>query len=107
MRRVVVTGLGFITSIGNSRAGVLKSLKETITGIEIFDQLQKPEIPVKLAGTIKGFTFPTARPDDWTIPESYNIPRDQLRSMSPNCVYGVCAMAQAIREAELTAEMIS
>ena len=107
MRRVVVTGLGFITSIGNSRAAVLKSLKETITGIELFDELQKPDIPVKLAGTVKGFTFTTARPDEWTVPEGYTITRDQLRSMGPNCVYAFCAMQQAIAEAGLTEEMVS
>jgi len=107
MRRVVVTGLGFITSIGNNRADVLKSLKETITGIEIFDELQKPDIPVKLAGTVKGFTFGTARPEEWTVPEGYSIPRDQLRSMGPNCVYAFCAMQQAIAEAGLTEEMVS
>jgi 3-oxoacyl-[acyl-carrier-protein] synthase-1 len=107
MRRVVVTGLGFISSIGNSRAEVLKSLKESKTGIEIFDELQKPDIPVKLAGTIKGFTFTTPRPDEWTVPEGYKITRDQLRSMGPNCVYAFCAMQQAIEEAGLTEEMVS
>jgi len=107
MRRVVVTGLGFVTSIGNSRAEVVKSLKEVRTGIEIFDELQKPGIPVKLAGTVKGFSFTTPRPDEWTVPEGYNITRDQLRSMGPNCVYAFCAMQQAIEESGLTEEMVS
>ena len=107
MRRVVVTGLGFITSIGNSKAAVVSSLKEVRTGIEFFEELNKPEIPVRLAGTVKGFTFTTPRPDEWEVPEGYKITRDQLRSMGPNCVYAFCAMQQAIEDAQLTPEMIS
>lgn len=107
MRRVVVTGLGFITSIGNSKAEVVRSLREVRTGIEIFDELDKPNIPVKMAGTVKGFTFKTTKPDDWTVPEGYTIPRDQLRPMGPHCVYAYCAMQQAIKEAALTEEMVS
>ena len=107
MRRVVVTGLGFISSIGNSKAEVLKSLKEVRTGIEFFDELDKPNVPVKLAGTVKGFTFGSSRPEDWTLPEGYSITRDQVRPMGPNCVYAYCAMQQAIKEAGLTEEMVS
>jgi 3-oxoacyl-[acyl-carrier-protein] synthase-1 len=107
MRRVVVTGLGFITSIGNSKAEVVKSLREVRSGIEIFDELDKPNIPVKMAGTVKGFTFATPRPEEWTMPEGYKIARDQLRPMGPSCVYAYCAMQQAIAEAGLTPEMVS
>jgi 3-oxoacyl-[acyl-carrier-protein] synthase I len=107
MRRVVVTGLGFITSIGNSKPDVLTSLRELRTGLEIFDQLDKPNIPVKLAGTVKEFRFPSTRQDEWEIPAEYSITRDQLRSMSPNAVFGFCAMQQAIADAQLTPEMVS
>ena len=48
MNRVVVTGLGFITSIGNSKAEVLASLRSGRSGIEIHPELDRPEIPVKL-----------------------------------------------------------
>lgn len=107
MRRVVVTGLGFITSIGNSKAEVLKNLLEVRTGLEIFDELNKPGIPIKLAGTVKGFSFPSIRQDEWVIPEGYSITRDQLRSMAPNAVFGFCAMQQAIADAQLTDGMVS
>lgn len=107
MRRAVVTGLGFISSIGNSKAEVLRSLREVRTGIEIFDELDKPGIPVKMAGTVKGFSFKTLRTDDWTMPEGHSIPRDDLRSMNPACVFAYCAMQQAISDAGLTPEMVS
>lgn len=107
MRRVAVTGMGFITSIGNQKASVLKSLREVRTGLEIFDELNKPGIPVKLAGTVKGFSFPNIRQDEWLMPEGYSITRDQLRSMGPNAVFGFCAMQQAIADARLTDDMVS
>ena len=49
MRRVVVTGLGFITSIGNSRAEVLKSLQEVKTGIGLFEEFAPAESPAPAA----------------------------------------------------------
>ncbi|HWB61528.1 MAG TPA: beta-ketoacyl-[acyl-carrier-protein] synthase family protein, partial [Chthoniobacteraceae bacterium] len=45
--------------------------------------------------------------DDWTMPEGYEIPRDDLRSMNPSCVYGWCAMQQAIRDARLEPGLVS
>ena len=107
MRRVVVSGLGFITSIGNGKTEVLRSLKENKTGIELFEALQKPGIPVKLAGTVKGFEFPEIRSEEWKLPEGYSIPREQIRSMSPNGVFGFCAMQQAIADAGLTPDLVS
>ncbi|MEI8341528.1 MAG: beta-ketoacyl-[acyl-carrier-protein] synthase family protein [Verrucomicrobiota bacterium] len=107
MRRVVVSGLGFITSIGNHKIDVLESLKACKTGIELFDAFQKPGVPVKLAGTVKGFDFPELRSEEWTMPEGYSIPREHVRSMSPNCLYGFCAMQQAIADAGLTPELVS
>ena len=57
MKRVVISGLGFITSIGNSREQVLRGLKECRTGVELFPEFDHPGIPVKLAGTVKGRTL--------------------------------------------------
>jgi len=107
MKRVVVSGLGCITSIGNNRAEVLRSLRECRTGIEPFADFAGDDIPIKLAGTVKGFTFPSARFDDWTYPAGYQIGRDQLRAMTPNALYAFCAMDQAIRDAQLTSDLVS
>lgn len=106
-RRVVVTGIGLITSIGNNREEVLQSLREVRTGIEYFPPLDRAGVPVRLAGTVKGFDFPELHSDEWTLPDGYEITRPQLRSMSPNVVYGFCAMQQAIADAKLPAELIS
>jgi len=107
MRQVVVTGLGFISSIGNNRAEVLESLRSGRSGIEIHPELDRPEIPVKLAGTIKGFEFPNERPESWMLPPSLTISRQRLRSMAPHAVYAVAAMGEAIADSALRPEMIS
>ena len=106
-KRVVITGLGFITSIGNNRAEVLDSLRQARSGIEIFDEMpREPGAPI-LAGTIKGFSFPGSQCDDWIYPAQYSIERAQLRSMSPHVVYAWCAMQQAIADARLGADLVS
>ena len=106
-RRIVVTGLGFITSIGNDRAQVLTSLRERRTGIEYYPELDRPGVPVRLAGTVKGFSFPELRADEWTYPAGYEVSRAQLRSMAPNALYGFCAMQQAIADAQLPPDLVS
>ena len=107
MKRVVITGLGFITSIGNRRDEVLRSLRERRTGVEPFAELDGPDQAVKLAGTVKGFGFPTPRFDDWTYPPEYELTREQLRPMAPNSLYAYCSMRQAIQAAGLTPDLIS
>jgi 3-oxoacyl-[acyl-carrier-protein] synthase I len=62
---------------------------------------------VKLAGTVKGFRFPTTQFEDWTYPPDYQLSREQLRPMTPNALYAFCAMQQAIAEARLPAELVS
>ena len=106
-RRVVITGLGFITSIGNSRDEVLASLRQARSGIEVFNDLPlEPGLP-RLAGTIKGFSISGTECDDWIYPPEYSIERTHLRSMSPHVVYGWCSMRQAIDDAGLGAGLVS
>ena len=107
MKRVVVTGLGFITSIGNDRAQVLRSLQECRTGVERFPEFAAADVPVKLAGTVKGFQFPTAYFEDWTYPSEYQLAREQLRPMAPNSLYAYGAMQQAIASARLAPDLVS
>jgi 3-oxoacyl-[acyl-carrier-protein] synthase-1 len=107
VRRVVVTGVGFISSIGNNRAEVLDSLLHQRTGIEIFPELDMPISPVRLAGTIKGFSFPSEDQTTWQMPEGLSIHRKELRSMAPHVVYAYAALQEAIGDAALSPETIS
>jgi len=100
-RLPVITGLGFITSIGNDRASVLRSLRELRHGFEPFDFLGNPRVPVKVAGTVKGFAFPTNQSRDWRWPAGYTIDREVVRSLAPHGVYAVCALEQALGDAGL------
>jgi 3-oxoacyl-(acyl-carrier-protein) synthase len=58
-RRAVVTGLGFITSIGNDRSAVTASLRELRGGIARFEFAANSNLPVKVAGTVKDRRSPT------------------------------------------------
>jgi 3-oxoacyl-[acyl-carrier-protein] synthase-1 len=107
-RRVVITGLGFISSIGNSRAEVLDSLLHQRNGIEIHPELAaNPKSPVRLAGTVKGFDCPSEDSDNWTFPKRIDLSRKQLRSMAPHVVYAYAAMREALDDAGLTPEIVS
>ncbi|NJK91574.1 MAG: beta-ketoacyl-[acyl-carrier-protein] synthase family protein [Blastochloris sp.] len=105
--RVVITGLGFATSIGNDRATVLRSLQESRSGIDFCPDLPQESGTCGLAGMVADFSFPGIRCDDWSFPASCQIDRNHLRSMSPHVVYACHAMQEAIAQARLPAEMVS
>jgi 3-oxoacyl-[acyl-carrier-protein] synthase-1 len=102
MPKVFITGLGFITSIGNDIASVTQSLRELRHGIEVYAPFQKPDIPVKVAAPVKGFQTDSHDCEDWTYPEQYRVKREVLRGMCPNALYAYCAMQQAIADARLS-----
>ncbi|MBI4624675.1 MAG: beta-ketoacyl-[acyl-carrier-protein] synthase family protein [Verrucomicrobia bacterium] len=103
----VVTGLGFITSIGNDRAAVLRSLRELRHGFEPVEFLGNPNVPVSVAGTVKGFAFPSPHGRDWVWPGAYAIEREVLRGLAPHGVYAFCALQQALADAGLAADELA
>lgn len=107
MPRVFITGLGFVTSIGNDAATVTRNLRELRHGFELYPPFQKPEIPCKVIGTIKEFGVDSTDSEDWTYPARYKIKRELLRSMAPNGLFAHCAMLQAIEDARLSDAEIS
>jgi 3-oxoacyl-[acyl-carrier-protein] synthase-1 len=101
MPRVFITGLGFVTSIGNDAASVSVSLRELRHGFEVNPPFQKPEIASKVIGTVKGFFTDSVDPEDWTWPDRYEIKRETIRSVSPHGLFAHCAFLQAIADARL------
>src|SRR5476649_2836140 len=97
----VITGLGFVTSIGHDRETVVRNLRELRHGFETVEFFGNPNLPVKVAGTIKGFAFPTPNWRDWRWPEQFSVDRELLRGLAPHGVYAVCALQQALAEAGL------
>ncbi len=101
--RVVVSGLGFVTSIGNDRATTAVSLRELRSGIERYDFLPGTDLPVKVVGTIKGFETSASQWPAWRWPAGYHFKPEALRGMPPHGLYALCAVEQLVAEAKLTA----
>ena len=99
MRRVVVTGLGIVNSLGvgieHNWANILEG-KSGIRGIESFDV---SDLPAKIAGQIPfGETSDGAfNADDW-------VSSKDRRRMDDFIVYGLCAAEQAIADSGWKAE---
>lgn len=101
MRRIAVTGAGFITSVGNDYATVLDSLvqlRHGFTPVSFYDGT----CPVRVAGKVKGFNVESPNYLQWTWPDTYTVPREILRGMPPHGLYAYCAALQAIAAAGLT-----
>lgn len=106
-KRVVVTGIGFITPIGNDQATVLAHLREGRHGLKPITFWDNPEIPLHVAGTVKGFNVDSIYWRDWHWPEPYHIPRETLRGLAPHGVYAFCALTQALESAGLETSEIA
>lgn len=82
MKNVAITGLGFITSIGNDYASVKDSLVNLRNGIAVYPPFENDAIPVKCAGTVKDFDVSSTDQEDWIYPPQYRVRRDVLRAMA-------------------------
>ena len=107
LNKVFVTGLGFVTSIGNDVSAVSSSLKSLRHGIVRYAPFEDPQIPVSVAAPVKGFDTESLDPEDWTFPDRYRVRREFLRSMGPHALYSYCAMIQAIEDAKLNRSDVS
>jgi len=95
MRRVVITGLGIVSSIGTGVDEVTQSLKEARSGIV------RAEDYVRLGFKCQVHAAPKV--DDWQA----LIDRRAARFLSPGLAYGHIAMEQAIASAGLEKDDIS
>lgn len=94
MKRVVITGLGIVSSIGNNSEEVLASLKEGRSGISRSESFAE----VGLRSQVWG------KPD---IEIKDHIDRKAVRFMADAAGYAYIAMQQAIDDAKLTPEQVS
>ena len=94
MRRVVITGLGIVSSIGNNAAEVLDSLKAGKSGITSNADMIEHGFRSQIAGDIK-------------LDVSDFVDKRALRFMGPGAAYAHIAMEQAIKDAGLEEREIS
>ncbi|KAG1648018.1 3-oxoacyl-[acyl-carrier-protein] synthase 1 [Nymphon striatum] len=93
MRRVVVTGLGIVSSIGNNAEEVLASLKSGKSGIEASPEMAEHGFRSQIAGTLK-------------LDVKELVDKRTLRFMGAGAAYAHIAMSQAIADAGLSEDQI-
>ena len=94
MRRVVVTGLGIVSPIGNNADEVLASLKAGTSGIVASPEMAEHGFRSQIAGTVK-------------LDITEHVEKRALRFMGPGAAYAYIAMGQAIADAGLDADTVS
>ncbi|MDR3500748.1 MAG: beta-ketoacyl-ACP synthase I [Parvibaculum sp.] len=94
MRRVVVTGMGIVSSIGNNTQEVLASLREGKSGIVKADTYAEMGFRSQIHGSLK-------------IDLDAAVDRRARRFMGDGAAYACVAMEQAIRDAGLETHEVS
>ena len=94
MKRVVVTGIGIVSSLGNNCREVLESLRQLKSGIAFDESYREMGLRSHVAGNIN-------------IDTKEHIDRKILRFMGNAAAYAYIAMKEAISHAGLTEEQVS
>jgi 3-oxoacyl-[acyl-carrier-protein] synthase I len=94
MRRVVITGLGIISSIGNNKREVVHSLREGRSGIEFIKEYEELGFRSQVAGTLN-------------IDVDALIDRKLRRFMGNSAAYNYLAMKEAVEDSGLVEDMVS
>jgi len=95
MRKVVVTGLGIVSCIGNNKDEALESLLNTKSGIVFSEEQKKYNFRSQVAGTIKNLNL------------DEHIDRRQKRFMGEGSAFNFIALKEAIKESGLEEKDIS
>lgn len=91
-RRVVVTGTGVISPVGNSVESFWTNLIDGYCGIDVITSFPTDDLPVKVAGLVKDFD-----------PSKYEIEAPFARKQDKFTLYAVAAAWQAMKQAGLSA----
>ena len=94
MRRVAITGIGIVSSIGNNVSEVTNSLRNGTSGIVAAPEYTELGFRSQVHGTIK-------------MDVADHIDRKKLRFMGEGAAYAVLAMEQAIADASLDDSHVS
>ena len=92
LRRVVVTGLGAITPLGNNVTDYWNNLINGVSGAAPITRFDASKFKTQFACEVKGFN-----------PEDY-LDRKEARKLDPFSQYGLCSAIQAVKDAGLDGE---
>ncbi len=95
MKRVVITGIGIVSSLGNNKKDVTDSLFHGKSGIEFATEYAENGMRSQVHGSVKNLDFKDL------------IDRKQLRFMGDAAAYSFIAMRQAVEDSGLTDEQVS
>ncbi len=95
MKRVVITGIGIVSSLGNNKEDVSDSLFHGKSGIEFAAEYAENGMRSQVHGSVKDLEFKDL------------IDRKQLRFMGDAAAYSYIAMQQAVDDSGLTPEQVS
>ncbi|MCK5812372.1 MAG: beta-ketoacyl-ACP synthase II [Clostridiales bacterium] len=93
-RRVVVTGMGAISSIGHDIETIWENLKNGVSGVDLLTKINPDNYPSKFAGEVRNFDA-----------EKY-IDRKKARRMDLYCHYAIAASKNAIEDSKISLEKI-
>jgi 3-oxoacyl-[acyl-carrier-protein] synthase-1 len=94
MKRVVVTGIGIVSCIGNNQEEVKNSLLNTKSGIKFSEEYKKYNFKSQICGT------PNIKLED-------HIDRKSMRFMGDGSAYNYIAMKEAVKDSGLAEKDIS
>jgi|MGYP006102462005 3-oxoacyl-[acyl-carrier-protein] synthase-1 len=95
MRKVVITGIGIVSCIGNNQTEVLDSLLKTRSGIVFSEDHQKYNFRSQVVGEIKNLNL------------SDFIDRKKMRFMGDGSAYNYIAMQESIKDSGLEEKNVS
>lgn len=90
-KRVVITGMGIISSVGNNLETYWQNLLDGVCGIDFVEELK--DLPVKYAGRVKDFD-----------PEKYGIDKPFARKQDMFSIYAMAAANQAMADSGVIAD---
>ena len=89
-RRVVITGMGVISPVGNDVNTYWNNLLDGVCGIDYIKSIPTDDLPVKIAGEVKDFN-----------PADYEIETPFARKQDKFTIYAVAAAWQAVKQSGL------
>ena len=89
-QRVVITGLGVITPVGNNISDFWNNLVAGYCGIDFIKGYENYELPVRVAGQVKDFK-----------PEENGLEKNDIRRNDIYCQYALAAAYQAMQDSGL------